>query len=429
MESKLSDYMPITGAGVINELRLLGERLAGTRVLNVNSTRTGGGVAEILNRLVPLLREVGIDAQWQVIHGTEDFFALTKDLHNALHGKPVAFTSEQREIYNAITGSNLARIPLDVDIAFIHDPQPAGLVRAREKYNSKWIWRCHIDVSAPAPGSWEFIAPLVERYDLSVFSAPQFARPLKMPQVLIAPSIDPLSDKNRELTTGEIESVLTRLGIRSDKPIVTQVSRFDRLKDPLGVLEAWRMARRRVDCQLILVGGGANDDPEGAQVVAEVRERAGNDADVHVLELPPTSNLEINAIQRASSVIIQKSIKEGFGLTVSEALWKSKPVIASAVGGIPLQVTHKYSGILVHTVEGTAFWIKQLLSAPEFAQKLGENGHKHVRDNFLLTRHMRDYMLVFLFLRYRDGDVIRLWRDASDSDCGHNGTSHQLALL
>jgi len=408
MESKLSDYMPITGVGVINELRLLGERLAGTRVLNVNSTRTGGGVAEILNRLVPLLQEVGIDAQWQVIYGTEDFFALTKDLHNALHGKPVAFTSEQHEIYNAITESNLARIPLDVDIAFIHDPQPAGLVRARDKYNSNWIWRCHIDVSAPAPGSWEFIAPLVERYDLSVFSAPQFARPLNMPQVLIAPSIDPLSDKNRELTTSEIELVLTHLGIRSDKPIVTQVSRFDRLKDPLGVLEAWRMARRRIDCQLILVGGGANDDPEGAQVVAEVRERAGNDADVHVLELPPTSHLEINAIQRASSVIIQKSIKEGFGLTVSEALWKSKPVIASAVGGIPLQVTHKYSGILVHTIEGTAFWIKQLLSAPEFAQKLGENGHNHVRANFLLTRHMRDYLLAFLFLRHRDGDVIRL---------------------
>lgn len=408
MESKLSDYTPITGAGVINELRLLGERLAGTRVLNVNSTRTGGGVAEILNRLVPLLREVGIDAQWQVIYGTEDFFALTKDLHNALHGKPVTFTDEQREVYNAVTESNLARIPLDVDIAFIHDPQPAGLVRAREKYNNRWIWRCHIDVSAPAPGSWEFIAPLIERYDLSVFSAPQFARPLNMPQVLIAPSIDPLSDKNRELTTSEIESVLTRLGIRSDKPIVTQVSRFDRLKDPLGVLEAWRMARRRVDCQLILVGGGASDDPEGAQVVAEVRDLACNDPDVHVLELPPTSHLEINAIQRASSVVIQKSIKEGFGLTVSEALWKSKPVIASAIGGISLQVTHKYSGILVHTVEGTAFWIKQLLSAPEFARKLGENGHNHVRDNFLLTRHMRDYMLAFLFLRHREGDVIRL---------------------
>lgn len=408
MESKLSDYLPIVGAGVINELRLLGEHLAATRVLNVNSTRSGGGVAEILNRLVPLLREVGVDAQWEVIHGTEDFFALTKDLHNALHGTPVVFTAEQREIYNQVTENNLARIPLDADIVFIHDPQPAGLIRARKGFNNRWIWRCHIDVSAPAPGSWEFIAPLVERYDLSVFSAPQFARPLKMPQVLIQPSIDPLSDKNRELSTAEVEAVLTRLGIRSEKPIVTQVSRFDRLKDPLGVLEAWKIARTRVDCQLILVGGGASDDPEGAQVLAEVRERAGDDADVHVLELPPTSHIEINAIQRASSVVIQKSVKEGFGLTVSEALWKSKPVIASAVGGIPLQITHKYSGILTYTVDGTAFWIKQLLSAPEFARRLGENGHNHVRDNFLLMRHMRDYMLAFLFLRQRDGDVIKL---------------------
>jgi len=226
--------------------------------------------------------------------------------------------------------------------------------------------------------------------------------------VLIAPSIDPLAEKNRELSQGEIEGVLQRLGIHSDKPIVTQISRFDRLKDPVGVLAAWKMARQRVDCQLILAGGGATDDPEGAQVLKEVREAAGDDPDVHILDLPPTSNLEINAIQRASTVVIQKSIKEGFGLTVSEALWKGKPVIAGAVGGIGLQVTHRYSGILVHTVEGTAFWIKQLLSAPEFAQRLGENGRQHVRNNFLLTRHMRDYLLAFLYLQHTEESVIQL---------------------
>ncbi len=248
----------------------------------------------------------------------------------------------------------------------------------------------------------------MQRYDLSVFSAPQFARKLELPQVLIAPSIDPLSDKNRELSTSQVEDILTRLGIHNDKPIVTQISRFDRLKDPVGVLEAWRIARRRVDCQLVLAGGGATDDPEGAEVLREVREKAGDDPDVHILDLPPTANIEINAIQRGSTVVIQKSLKEGFGLTVSEALWKSKPVIAGAVGGIPLQITHKYSGILTHTVEGTAFWIKQLLSAPEFAQALGANGHNHVRTNFLLTRHMRDYLLAFLFLRSDRSDVIRL---------------------
>jgi len=404
----LEEYTPIVGEGVIAELRLLGERLSGKRVLNINSTRVGGGVAEILNRLIPLLREVGVDARWEVIRGTQEFFDLTKRMHNALHGKPDTFTAQDREIYNQATEENLSALDLSSDIVFVHDPQPAGLVRARRDLGNKWIWRCHIDVSAPAPGAWEFIAPTVEKYDLAVFSAPQFSRELPLPEVLIAPSIDPLSDKNRELRESEVEEVLQRIGVRSDKPIVTQVSRFDRFKDPVGVIDAFRLARERVDCQLILVGGGATDDPEGAQVLKEVRDRAADDADIHVVDLPPTSNIEINAIQRASTVVIQKSLKEGFGLTVSEALWKGKPVIAGAVGGIPLQITHKYSGILTHTVEGTAFWIKMLLSAPEFAARLGENGREHVRNNFLLTRHMRDYMLGFLYLDTAGDSVVEL---------------------
>lgn len=404
----LEEYRPIVGEGVIAELRLLGERLSGRSILNVNSTRVGGGVAEILNRLVPLLQEVGVDARWDVIRGTQEFFDLTKRLHNALHGKHDIFSAQDREIFNHATEQNLASLDLGADIVFIHDPQPAGLIRAKRDLSNKWIWRCHIDVSAPAPGAWEFIAPTVEKYDLSVFSAPQFSRELPIPEVLIAPSIDPLSDKNRELRDSEIEQVLKRIGIRSDKPIVTQVSRFDRFKDPMGVIDAFRLARERVDCQLILAGGGATDDPEGAQVLREARERASDDNDIHIVDLPPTSNVEINAIQRASTVVIQKSLKEGFGLTVSEALWKGKPVIAGAVGGIPLQITHKYSGILTHTVEGTAFWIKMLLSAPEFAAKLGENGREHVRNNFLLTRHMRDYLLAFLYLESPHESVVEL---------------------
>ncbi len=404
----LDEYQPIVGEGVVAELRLLGERLRGRRVLNINSTRVGGGVAEILNRLIPLLQEIGVDAQWEVIRGTQEFFDLTKRMHNALHGKPETFTAEDRETYNIATEQNLGSIDLNSDIIFIHDPQPAGLIRAKRDLGNKWIWRCHIDVSAPAPGAWEFIAPIVEKFDLAVFSAPQFSRELPIPEVLIAPSIDPLSDKNRELRDTEIEQVLQRIGIRSDKPIVSQVSRFDRFKDPTGVIDAFRLARERVDCQLILVGGSATDDPEGAEVLKEVRDRAADDTDIHVIELPPTSNVEINAIQRASTVVIQKSLKEGFGLTVSEALWKGKPVIAGAVGGIPLQITHKYSGILTHTVEGTAFWIKMLLSAPEFAARLGENGREHVRNNFLLTRHMRDYMLAFLYLQNGHDSVVEL---------------------
>ncbi len=408
MKPTLDDYIPIVGEGVVGELRLLGERLQGKRIVNVNSTRVGGGVAEILARLVPLLGELGLDVSWEVIRGTEEFFALTKKLHNALHGAQVLFGPGEHETYDEVTRDNLKGLDLDRDVVFVHDPQPAGLVRARQEHRGRWIWRCHIDVSSPSPGSWEFIEPFVERYDMSVFSAPQFARQLDIPQALISPSIDPLSDKNRELTPEEIENVLTRLAIHSDKPMVTQISRFDRLKDPLGVLAAWRIARRHNDCQLILAGGAASDDPESVQVLREVREHAGDDPDVHVLDLPPTSNIEINALQRASTVVLQKSLKEGFGLTVSEALWKSKPVIAGAVGGIPLQITHKYSGILTHTVEGTAFWIKQLLSTPEFAKRLGENGHAHVRNNFLLTRHLRDYLLAFLFLMYEKQDVVKL---------------------
>ena len=283
MGAKLSEYIPIVGEGVVQELTVLGARLAGKKVVNVNSTRSGGGVAEILQRLIPLLGEVGIDAQWEVVEGTQDFFALTKHLHNALHGTPHVFTAEDQGVFDLTTNSNLERLNLNGDIMFIHDPQPAGLVRNRAAIGGKWIWRCHIDLSAPAPGAWEFIEPMVRQFDLSVFSAPQFTRALPIPQILISPSIDPLADKNRELSRGEIDAVLSRLGIRSDKPIVTQISRFDRLKDPLGVLEAWQLARRRVDCQLVLAGGGASDDPEGAEVLREVRERAGNDVDVHIL--------------------------------------------------------------------------------------------------------------------------------------------------
>ncbi len=406
--AKLWDYAPVVGEGVIREIALLGERLAGLRVANVNSTRRGGGVAEILERVIPLLNEVGLAARWEVMQGSQEFFDLTKALHNALHGKPYTFTAEDREIFNLTTETNLKSIDLAADVIFIHDPQPAGLINARDRLGGDWLWRCHIDVSAPAAGAWEFIAPIVAKYDLAVFSAPQFTRALEIPQVLIAPSIDPLSDKNRELSESEIGNVLRRVGIHSDKPIVCQVSRFDRLKDPLGVVAAWKIARQRVDCQLVLAGGSAADDPEGAQVLKEVRDAAGDDRDIHIVDLPPESNIEINAIQRASAVVIQKSVREGFGLTVSEALWKAKPVIAGAVGGIPLQITHKYSGVLTYTVEGTAFWIKQLLSAPEFARRLGDNGREHVRNNFLVTRHLRDYLLSFLYLRHKGESIIWL---------------------
>jgi len=406
--STLDDYEPFVGRGALDELRLLGDRLRSKRIVTVNSTAVGGGVAEILSRLVPVSRELGVDIRWDVIKGGEDFFAVTKRMHNALHGKAEVFSARDREIFHETTRRNLAEMDLDADILFIHDPQPAGLVEARRPDRGAWVWRCHIDLSAPQPDVWAFLEGYVSRYDATVFSAPQFARNLELPQAMITPSIDPLSDKNRELSEAEIDGVLEALRVPRDKPIVTQVSRFDRLKDPLGVIAAFRLASQYNDCRLVLAGGGAPDDPEGAEVLVRVHEAADGDPDIHVLELPPTANLEINAIQRASTLVLQKSLKEGFGLTVSEALWKGKPVIAGAVGGIPLQITHRHSGILTHTVEGTAFWIKQLLNTPDYARRLGENGREHVRTNFLLPHQIRDYLLTFLLLEHRDERVVRL---------------------
>lgn len=293
------------------------------------------------------------------------------------------------------------------DITFIHDPQPIALIEERRSRGGQWIWRCHIDFTNPQPDVWDFLRPFIESYQAAVFSAPAFSRPLAIRQVLISPSIDPLSDKNREIPDDLVDSICARFGIDRKRPIVAQISRFDYLKDPVGVIRAYKMVKPHVDCQLVLAGGGATDDPEGAQVLAEVKQEAAGDPDIFVLFLPPGSDIEINALQRAADVILQKSLKEGFGLTVAEALWKAKPVIASAVGGIPLQIAHKYSGILSHSIEGTAYYIKQLLNAPEYARGLGKNGREHIKNNFLITRHIREYLLLFLSL-YEQEDIIRL---------------------
>lgn len=403
----LDDYKPIVGPQIIEELRLLAGRLSGKRVLHVNSTAVGGGVAEILSRMTPLLNELGIEARWDVIKGGEDFYAVTKKIHNALHGYKQTFESKDYDIFLEVQEKNLKEMPLDEDIIFIHDPQPVGLVKRKQSLGNKWLWRCHVDVSTPDASAWDFLKTFVEQYDKSVFSAPIFSQTLSIPQALVCPSIDPLSEKNREMSQDEIDAIMTRLNIPTDKPLVTQVSRFDRLKDPLGVIRAFEQAQSYVEARLLLVGGTADDDPEGAQVLTEVKEAAEKNPDIMVLLLPPTSHIEVNAIQRSSAVILQKSLREGFGLTITEALWKGKPVIAGAVGGIPLQITHKYSGILTHSVEGTAYWLKQLLQEPTFGKKLGENGREHVRQNFLLTRHLGEYMLLFLSL-FHKGDLVYL---------------------
>lgn len=405
---ELKEYAKYVGGDVIDELELYAAKLKNVTVQNINSTAVGGGVAEILTNMIPLLQELGINAKWDVIKGGEKFFEITKKMHNALHGQKGNFSQEEIDNYLETNESNANQMNLHGDIIYIHDPQPCALIKRKQEVGGKWIWRCHIDFSRPDQIIWKFLKEYVEKYDVSVFSAPSFARELTIPQVLIAPSIDPLSDKNKDLSQETIDAVLERFKLDKNRPIVTQISRFDYLKDPLGVVKAFKQVRKSVDCQLVLAGGEATDDPEGAQVLAEVREVVENDPDIFLLLLPPASNIEINALQRASSVVLQKSLREGFGLTVAEALWKAKPVIASAVGGIPLQVAHKYSGLLTHSIEGTAFAIKQLLQNQPYAKKLGENGREHVRKNFLITRHLRDYMLLFLSLIYPEGDVVHL---------------------
>ncbi len=404
--TELDAYAPYVGQATIDELRVLGGRMHGRSIQHVNSTAVGGGVAEILSRLVPLTRELGIDVHWDVIKGGEDFFALTKRLHNGLHGDACTITPEDHAVFRETTEENLRTLPLGQDVVFIHDPQPVALIE-RMTNRQRAVWRCHIDVSRPAPDAWGFIKPWVEQYAAMVVSEPDFARDVDIEQFLVAPSIDPLSDKNRELEPEQVREITVRHGLDPSRPIVTQVSRFDRLKDPLGVIEAFMSARRYNDCQLLLVGGGSSDDPEAHQVLTECHERAAGDPDIHVIELPPDAHVEINALQRASTVVIQKSLREGFGLTVTEALWKGKPVIATATGGIPLQITHKYSGVLTHSIEGTAYWLKQLLNAPDYARWLGQNGREHVRNNFLLIRQLRDYLLLAISLDHHAETLVR----------------------
>jgi len=392
----LNDYATLLGEGEINELRVLAKPLRGRSIEMINSTAVGGGVAEILNRLLPLAEELDLNMRWEVITGGEDFYGVTKAIHNALHGAPYHADPKDFEIFLACNERNRARLPLDAEFMVIHDPQPAALIDGRKTNGNHWAWRCHIDLSHPNRVVWDFLDKFVARYDAAMFSSPEFSRVLPIPQYLFYPAIDPLSEKNRELESGFVARTLAHYQIDPLRPILTQISRFDRLKDPIGVIRAYRIVKRYFDCQLVLAGGSASDDPEGAVVLKEVLEEANREADIHIIELPAWAPLEVNALQRASTIVIQKSLREGFGLTVSEALWKKKPVVASAVGGIPVQIIHKHTGLLAHSVEGTAYQIRYLLSHPDIAAKLGENGHEHVKENFLITQKLKRYMTLFL---------------------------------
>lgn len=403
----LEDYRPIIGDEAVRELHALARPLRGRRLVMVNSTRVGGGVAEMLARLVPLLNELGLDTRWEILQGNAPFYGVTKSWHNALHGAPVHLTAHDVEVYVETNRRNLDRLDLDADVVVIHDPQPAALIASRRPDDRRcWIWRCHIDVAAPAPGVWDFLCSYISRFDAAIFSLPAFAQRLPMPQYLFYPSIDPLADKNRHLDAGEVAGVLERLSVPRDEPYLLQVSRFDRLKDPLGVLQAYQLVKRTAHVHLVLAGGSADDDPEGAEVLAEVAAAAAGDPDVHILALPPDAHVEINALQRGAVIVLQKSLREGFGLTVTEGMWKARPVVASATGGIPTQVLHGLTGLLVRSPEGCAYQVRYLLARPEEGERIGQTAREWVRDQFLITRNLRRWLLLLHALDHRDTRVI-----------------------
>ena len=392
----LDEYSRYIGEGTLNELKTLAGELKGIRVLHVNSTKQGGGVAEILNRMVPLMNELGIETNWEVIKGDLEFFKTTKKIHNLLHMPGEESLTHQDVItYMKQTYENVSLIDTDYyDVVFIHDPQPLGLI-VKKKKGQKWVWRCHIDISTPDEEVWKFLEMFVNGYDGAVFHIPEFVREgVQIPAFVIPPSIDPLHDKNVELDEGFIRSTMEKFGIDPNRPVILQVSRFDRLKDPMGVLQAYRMVKKRHDCQLVLAGSYADDDPEGEEVYREVLSEIENEPDVFALNLPPNSHKEINALQRGAEVVVQKSLREGFGLVVSEAMWKRKPVVGSNIGGIRRQIINGVTGYLVNSVEGTAFRVKQLLANGKERADMGLNAHERVKHSFLITRHIKDYLLV-----------------------------------
>jgi len=408
LEKDIDDYAPIVGDDVVAQVREAAAPLEGARVLHLNATAYGGGVAELLATHVPLLRSVGIDAEWQVIRGSDEFFTITKAVHNALQGGKVDWTAPMQRTYLERVLDNAFDLEGEYDFVIAHDPQPAGLLNflrdsPQNRPETKWVWRCHIDLTDADAEVWGFFRPFVELHDAAVFTMPQFVpSSLVMDRVVQAPPcIDPLSVKNLDLPRPFGEELCKQYGIDVHRPIVCQVSRYDPWKDPVGVIEAFRIARERVtDAQLLLAGSMATDDPEGFQVWEQVQETRGGDPDIHLLSnIQQVGNVQINAFQRLADVVVQKSIREGFGLTVSEALWKGRPVVGGRAGGIALQIRDGYDGYLVSTVEECATRIIDLLADPVGADAMGAQGREHVRKNFLATRELEDWLQLLTELR------------------------------
>ncbi|MBI5250313.1 MAG: glycosyltransferase [Desulfomonile tiedjei] len=410
--SLIESYAAVAGEDVIDHLRQLGNLLKGIKVVHVNSTRVGGGVAEILDKLVPLKGELGLDVRWEVIQGDGKFYECTKKFHNALQGKSSPISDSLLTAYentNVQNAEELRPILEEADIVVIHDPQPLPLLKSCPNRKGKWIWRCHIDLSHPYRPVWKYLRKFAVDYDASIFSLADFAQPLPHTQYLIPPSIDPLSDKNKDLDEDFVKNIRQVFNIRQDTPMMLQVSRFDRFKDPVGVIQAYRLVKKFApSLQLVLAGGGATDDPEGEAVFAEVNAEAGGDPDIRILRLDPDAHVIINALQRTADIVMQKSVREGFGLTVTEGMWKGKPVIGGNAGGIRLQVINHHTGFLVSTPEGAALRARYLLQRPEKLHEMGRKAKEFVRQNFLNTRNIREYLTLMVALIYGGEDRIEL---------------------
>ena len=402
----LADYRAIVGDAPIDEIRRLAEPLRGARVLHLNATAFGGGVAEILSALIPLLNDLGLKADWQIISGADEFFAVTKAIHNGLQGMFVPWTSAMRDTWLHYNRLNADLLDGEYDFAVIHDPQPAGVLslaieRGRPKVG-KWVWRCHIDLTAAQPDVWDFLRPYLAPYDAAIFTLKDYAKDdVPTPRLFfLPPAIDPLSPKNVRLAPDTVEAILSRYAIDPHRPLLAQVSRFDPWKDPVGVIDAYRLVKREIpEVQLVLVASMAHDDPEGWSYYERTARRAGEDMDIQILtNLTGAGNVEVNAVQAAARVVVQKSLREGFGLVVSEALWKGRPVVAGNVGGIPLQVLNGRTGYLANSPAECSERILHLLRHPNEADSMGAAGREHVRANFLITRYLCDHLKMFTAL-------------------------------
>jgi trehalose synthase len=386
----IDDYEPLVGEKTIARIREKAKPLQGLHVAHVNSTYYGGGVAELLSSLTLLMNSVGIRTGWRIIQGAPDFFSVTKKMHNALQGDMINFSELKKEIYEDVTYENAVRNHLDHDIVLIHDPQPLMMIHHYAK-KGPWIWRCHLDLSEPNQELWNYFAPTIERYDAIILTLDEYKQNLETPQLTFMPAIDPFTTKNRELSEQEIHERLSYYEIPTDLPLVAQISRFDRWKDPQGVIEAFNLTRSRVDARLILLGNVATDDPEGEEVYQSLLEYQ----DDRIIILSREDTALVNALQDKAAVILQKSIREGFGLTVAEAMWKGTPVIGGNVGGIRYQIEDGVNGFLVSSVQEAAERMVQLLEDDSLRREMGVEGHKSVLKKFLLIRLLEQYIDLF----------------------------------